>query len=513
MIAVSFFKKHTIPIILISLVLSISYLSYYNYHVQKNLLLKQMHDNSLNITNSVSSLIERFESIKSTMNLQKLVNDVSFGLEIFEFRYLAPNGTIKNSMFKNEIGKTLNTKSFELIKNDEKSLNSFFFEVRDYVNVMSIYYPIYSKNKLIGIIDLCVDISEYKIKKELKENSAIFHRQVDILNLLKSINGSIINSIAISTKTDINNFLYSYVTSTKNIIEISIIDENDKVKISSDKTLIGKQLDKNKVLLFGLKTINNQQRYLSTTNFNNSELRLILLLDASTYTKHNLKLITTAISTSIMALLFALITFRIIYYSVLEQSRQEKKRLEYLVNERTKKIELLSKTDSLTKLWSRSYLEENLEQEFKRAKRYNTSMSIMILDLDHFKNINDSYGHMAGDEVLRQISSRVQECQRETDFIGRYGGEEIVIILPETTLEASELIANKILKIISKDPVKFESFNINVTTSIGISSLRKEHNDYKMIFAEADEALYLAKKLGRNRIEIFTIMAQLFKPE
>ena len=296
--------------------------------------------------------------------------------------------------------------------------------MRDYVNVMSIYYPIYNDNKLIGIINLCVDISEYKIKKELKENSAIFHRQVDILNLLKSINGSIINSIAISTKTDINNFLYSYVTSTKNIIEISIVDEKDKIKISSNKTFIGKHLSKNNLLISGLKTLNNQQIYLSLTNFNDSKLRLMLLLDASTYAKHELKLLTTAISTSIMALLFALITFRILYYSVLEQSRQEKERLEYLVNERTKKIELLSKTDSLTQLWSRSYLEETLEQEFKRAKRYNTNMSIMILDLDHFKKINDSYGHMAGDEVLRKISHRIQQCQRETDFIGRYRSEE-----------------------------------------------------------------------------------------
>ncbi|MCF6339518.1 MAG: GGDEF domain-containing protein [Sulfurimonas sp.] len=509
--SIYFLKKHTIPIMLISLVLGISYLSYYNYNVQKNLLLKQLHYNSLNITNSISSSIKRFDSVKSTMSIQKLIGNISFAFEIFEFRYLSPDGTIKNSMLKSEIGKILNTKSFKLMKNGKNSLNSFFFEVRNHVNVMSIYYPIYSESKLIGIIDLCIDISEYKIKKELKENST--NRQVDILNLLKSINGSIINSIAISTKTDINNFLYSYVTSTKNIIEISIVDKKNKIKASSNKTLIGKQLNKNNLLTPGLKTLNNQQTYLSITNFNDSDLKLMLLLDASTYVQLELKLLTTAISTSVMALLFAIITFRIMFYSVLEQSRQEKEHLEHLVNERTKKIELLSKTDSLTQLWSRSYLEKNLEQEFKRAKRYSTNMSIMILDLDHFKNINDSYGHMAGDEVLRQISQRIQKCQRETDFIGRYGGEEIVIILPETTLEASKLIANKILKIISIDPVKFESSNINVTTSIGISSLRKEHDDYKMIFAEADEALYLAKNLGRNRVEVFTIITQLFKSE
>ena len=130
-------------------------------------------------------------------------------------------------------------------------------------------------------------------------------------------------------------------------------------------------------------------------------------------------------------------------------------------------------------------------------------MSIMMIDLDHFKRINDTYGHMAGDEVLRQISARIKECQRETDFIGRYGGEEIVVILPETDIETSTQVADTILKAIAAEPVEFESNSIVVTTSIGLSSLRKEHTEYPMIFAEADEALYTAKENGRNRVEVF----------
>lgn len=127
----------------------------------------------------------------------------------------------------------------------------------------------------------------------------------------------------------------------------------------------------------------------------------------------------------------------------------------------------------------------------------------MIIDLDHFKNINDTYGHMAGDEVLRQISSRIKDSQRETDFVGRYGGEEIVVILPETDLQTSISIADDIRKIIAQEPVEFENKIIKVTASIGISNLRDEHNNYPSIFAEADEALYSAKELGRNRVEFF----------
>lgn len=503
----SFIKKNAIAIILASLVLGISYLSYYNYNTQRNLLLKQMHSNSVNIASSISSAIERFHDIKSTMNLQKLVDDVSFGLEIFEFRYLEADGTIRNSMFKNEIGTILNSKSFVETMQGDRRLNTFFFEVRDYVDVMSIYYPIYIGSQLVGIIDLAVDISEYNIKEAPKNNAPILRRQDDILNLLKSMNGSISNSLEILTKTNINDFLHSYVDKSRHVKQISIIDEEQKVFASSDKSFIGRDLSGENAPVLGMNMIDGKLKYLTIIDSNahedKSKVKLMLLTDASTYANHESKLLTTAASTSIVALLFALFTSRLIYYTAIEQSRKEKERLEHLVSVRTKEIELLSQTDALTGLWNRRHLEESLDVEFKRARRYNHDMSIMMIDLDHFKYINDTYGHMAGDEVLRQMSTRIKECQRETDFIGRYGGEEIVVILPETDLEMSAQIADTILKAIASKPVEFESNSIVVTTSIGVSSLRKEHTEYPMIFAEADEALYTAKENGRNRVEVF----------
>jgi diguanylate cyclase (GGDEF)-like protein len=466
-----------------------------------------MQNNSLNIASSVSSAIERFDDIKSTMNLQKLVNDVSFGLEIFEFRYLEPDGTIRNSMFKEEIGKTLSSKSFIETMQGDRQLSTFFFEVRDFVDVMSIYYPIYLKDQLVGIIDLSVDVSEYTLKKGSKDNFSILRRQVDIQNLLKSINGSVTNSLAILTKTNINDFLHAYVKSTKNIKQISIIDEKQNVYISSDKNLIGTVLDNNNLQTSGMTMLNGQLTYLAITdshiNQGNSKMKLMLLIDASTYLSHENKLFSTAMITSIIALLFALLTSRLLYYSAIEQSRTEKERLEHLVGERTKEIELLSQTDSLTGLWNRRHLEETLDIEFKRAKRYNKELSVMIIDLDYFKSVNDTYGHLAGDEVLRQISNKIAECQRETDFVGRYGGEEIVVILPETDLQTSIQIAEDIRKTIEQEPVEFEDKMIKVTASIGVSDLKNEHNNYPSIFAEADEALYSAKEVGRNRVQFF----------
>lgn len=504
---IPFIKKHSVPIILASLVAAISYLSYYNYKTQRELLLTQLHSNTLNIANSVSSALERFHDIKSTINLQKLVNDVSFGLEIFEFRYLEPDGTIKNSMFKDEIGKTLSSKSFVETMYGEKKLGTFIFEVRDYVDVMSIYYPIYLNEKLTGIIDLAVDISEYNLKNGSQDNFSVLRRQADVLNLLKSMDGSIGNSLAILDKININDFLRAYIESAKNIVQISILDKNQFIIASSDARLMGEKLSNGNLPASTMLKIDGKTRYRTIIDSymqdKNSDVKLMILIDVSTYLEHENRLFTTATVTASIALLFALLTSRLIYFSAIEQSRTEKERLEHLVKVRTTEIELLSKTDPLTGLWNRRHLEETLEAEFKRAKRYNKELSLMIIDLDHFKYINDTYGHMAGDEVLRQVSYKIKECQRETDFIARYGGEEIVVILPETDLKTSIGVANDIRETIAKEPVLFESYVINVTTSVGVSSLRGEHNDYSAIFAEADEALYNAKRLGRNRVEVF----------
>jgi len=504
---ISLARKFTVPLILFSLVVGIAYLSYYNYKTQKDLLLRQLHNNSLNVASSVSSAIERFHDIKSTINLQKLVNDVSFRLEIFEFRYLEPDGTIRNSMFKEEIGESLSSKSFNETIKGKRKLNTFFFEIRDFVEVMSIYYPIYLGDKLVGIIDLAVDISEYNLQNGSQDNFSILRRQVDIQNLLKSMDGSITNSLAILEKTNINDFLNAYIKSAKNIVEISIIDPQENIYASSDGMLVSTKLKNRELPDSSMIEIDGKLRYRtiidSHEHENHEKMKLMLLIDATTYLDHENRLFTTATVTAVIALLFALFTSRLIYFSAIEQSRSEKERLEHLVKMRTREIELLSQTDSLTGLWNRRHLEETLESEFKRAKRYSNELSIMIIDLDHFKNINDTYGHMAGDEVLREISARIKKCQRETDFIGRYGGEEIVVILPETDLHTASKVAETIRKTIEKEPVEFEDEIINVTTSIGISSLRNEHENYATLFSEADEALYNAKKLGRNRVEVF----------
>ncbi len=499
--------KYNTPILLLILVLSISYLSFFNYESQKKLLLTQMKSDAGDIVNSITAAMIRFQDIKSTMNLQTLVNNVSFGLEIFEFRYLEPDGIIRNSMFKEEIGNIYTAKSFKQTMQGEKNLKEFFFETRDYVDVMAIYYPIYRNKSLIGMIDLAVDVSEYKKIEGSQENFALLRRQVDIMNLLQAIEGSIANSLEIFEKTDVDRFLHAYVHSAENIVQISLIDVNNTIRISSHPEMIGKKLNMRELPPPELVNIEDRLIYRTVVKSGlldkSKDTQLMLLIDASPYAQNEQQLLQTALVTSAIALFFALVIARAIYYSALERSRSEKERLEQLVKERTHEIEVLSKTDALTGLWNRGYLEEMLEMEFKRAKRYGHDISIMIIDLDFFKRINDTYGHMAGDEVLRHISKRISDCVRETDFVGRYGGEEILVILPQTSLDAAQNIAEGIRVTIAQQPVIFESYTIEVTTSIGMSHLRQEHTDYLTVFAEADKALYFAKEQGRNRVVVF----------
>lgn len=499
-------KKYNIPIVLLTLVLAIAYLSHYNYNTQKNLLLMQMEDNSLNIITSVSASIERFDDIKSTMSLQKLLSDISFDLEIFEFRYLEPNGVIKNSMFESEIGLTHSAKMFKQTLAGKNKFKEFFFEIRDFVKVMSIYYPIYNGKEIIGIIDLAVDISEYKALEGSNENFSVLRRQVDITNLLKSIEGSITNSLDVYKKTDMNNFLNSYVKATKNIVQISLVGSDQIIYNSSDTNAIGQKLSIDDIANQHLIEIEGQLTYRTITDKNNyKDMKLLFLIDASTYTNHENQLLKTALITSVVALFFALFAARNIYYSAIERSRKEKERLEMLVRERTKEIEILSKTDSLTGLWNRRHLEETLNMEFKRSRRYGFDFTIMLLDLDYFKKINDTYGHMAGDEVLREVSHIISSSLRETDFLARYGGEEIVAILPNTNLKTAKKVADGVRVTIASNLIYFEEHEIEITTSIGINTLRDDHKDYHAVFAEADKALYIAKENGRNRTEIFKV--------
>lgn len=161
-------------------------------------------------------------------------------------------------------------------------------------------------------------------------------------------------------------------------------------------------------------------------------------------------------------------------------------------------MERLAKTDGLTGLLNRRSLFEVATQEFSRARRYNRIISILMLDIDHFKRINDTYGHPVGDAVIQEVASILKETLRETDFIGRYGGEEFAVILPETTLEQASEVAERIRYRIHEQTITNEFNSLQVTVSLGIATLKAEMNSVEEMLKQADQALYQAKSNGRN---------------
>ncbi|MDP3686166.1 MAG: diguanylate cyclase [Sulfurimicrobium sp.] len=499
-------KKHNIALQLLMLIVTLSSISVYNLFSQRDLLLHQMHLDSEALLKSVTASITRFQVIQTTMSLQKLVNDVSLELEIFEFRYTDKDGTVINSMFSEEIGSKFTRKSFLAALSDPAQRDKFYFEERDFVPVMAITHPVVVDGETIGIIDLSVDVTEYAFIKDQQPSFAVARRQVDIRNLLTAIAGSIRNSVAIYKTIEINQFLSALVDTTNNIRKISIIDQRGKVVMSSDNGTIGTTLRLPSDTASGeLITVDNELLYRLVTPSNmilSSGGTLMLAIDATPYSSNERLLVITAAGTSALTIFMALLIAYSIYRVNLEQAKKENRRLEQMVKERTEEIEKLSNTDGLTGLWNRRHLEEMLKQEFQRASRHGHSLTVMLLDLDHFKHVNDTYGHLGGDEVLREAATRVRSALRHTDFVARYGGEEIVVILIDTPLSCATVVGEKLREAIANNPVNYEGKDILVTTSIGISAIHADDTCPQNILERADIGLYRSKEGGRNRVTV-----------
>ncbi len=157
----------------------------------------------------------------------------------------------------------------------------------------------------------------------------------------------------------------------------------------------------------------------------------------------------------------------------------------------------LTTVDGLTQIFNRRYFLEQLDREVSRAKRYRRELSLILFDIDHFKQINDTFGHLAGDYVLKQLATVVKGKIRREDILARYGGEEFAIVLPEIDNTNSSAFADKVRKIVEKAPFKFEDTKISVTVSVGVGTC-VEADDAAALIKRTDEKLYEAKNAGRN---------------
>jgi diguanylate cyclase (GGDEF)-like protein len=163
----------------------------------------------------------------------------------------------------------------------------------------------------------------------------------------------------------------------------------------------------------------------------------------------------------------------------------------------------LAVTDGLTGLYVRRYFDLRLGEEFKQAVRYGRDFSVMLFDIDHFKKFNDMHGHQTGDMVLQDFAGLIQQNTRGTDICCRYGGEEMAVILPETTLAQASVSASKLCRTIGEHTFRgLGGKRLNVTCSIGVAAHNERFADPAAMVKASDDALYRAKENGRNRVEL-----------
>lgn len=166
-------------------------------------------------------------------------------------------------------------------------------------------------------------------------------------------------------------------------------------------------------------------------------------------------------------------------------------------------LAILSQTDGLTKLFNRTHWESCLQAEYKRWTRSDNPSCLVMVDIDHFKQVNDDYGHMAGDEVIRHLSTLIDQHARETDTAGRYGGEEFALLLADTELANAKVFAERLRKTVEEAIVKHNDIELKYTISIGIAEVSPAISTYEAWIECADAALYQSKEGGRNKITLY----------
>ncbi|MFN3740892.1 MAG: diguanylate cyclase [Thermodesulfovibrionales bacterium] len=183
-----------------------------------------------------------------------------------------------------------------------------------------------------------------------------------------------------------------------------------------------------------------------------------------------------------------------------DELKERNRQLEDLL----RRLEIMAITDHLTEIYNRRHFEEILKREFTRALRYNLHLSCLMCDIDHFKRINDTFGHAAGDTVLKEVARLIYSSLREIDVIARWGGEEFIVLLTQAKKADAKKVAERVLQSVSA--YKFQGLpeNEKITVSIGVASIPEDRDidNWEKLIKAADEALYRAKRNGRNRVEL-----------
>jgi len=217
--------------------------------------------------------------------------------------------------------------------------------------------------------------------------------------------------------------------------------------------------------------------------------QFIIMLSSSSHVNH-----------SIILLLLIFMPLIIALSRTMQNNYSTEIKTHEILQKHTDKLHKLSITDSLTKIYNRRYFFQTSKNLIHSAQRGNQELSILMIDIDFFKNINDTYGHQFGDTVLIALVDNINSMIRESDIFARIGGEEFILLLNHTPYNGAKIIAEKIRSGIEKTKFEYDSEDINLTISIGVSSLSTQKNNIEELYKDADANLYLAKESGRNKV-------------
>lgn len=178
------------------------------------------------------------------------------------------------------------------------------------------------------------------------------------------------------------------------------------------------------------------------------------------------------------------------------------------------RLEQLAVQDDLTGLYNYRYLHTRLNEEFKRAERYREPLACVMVDIDHFKRVNDRFGHDTGDTVLRESSARIRKAVREIDVVTRYGGEEFLLVLPSTNFSGALAVADRVWRAVGGEPFLFASTSERISISVGVAVFpSRDIKSKDQLIKAADRALYQAKGDGRDRICVYQHQGYIYRPE
>ena len=191
-----------------------------------------------------------------------------------------------------------------------------------------------------------------------------------------------------------------------------------------------------------------------------------------------------------------------------KQERDRAQKLAKKLKKANEKLRAVSIRDGLTGLYNHVYFQRQLDAELSRAIRYRRPLSLLMIDLDHFKMVNDNYGHRIGDMVLQKISALILNNIRTTDILSRYGGDELTLTLPETDLKPAAILADRLRNLVDREELQIDNLKVKVTISLGVATYlpNKKMPRKSELLDAADSALYKSKNGGRNKLNIVKLV-------